>query len=124
MLSLHLSIPILSILYLVPTILSILSICSKGNDAFNAKNYEEAIAHYSRAIELNPDSAVYYSNRSACHAALLNWQAALDDATTCVSKDSKFVKGYLRLVAAQVGLRYFDEAEATLKTVEGLEPGE
>ncbi len=64
----------------------------------------------------------YYSNRSACYASKKNWQSALDDANICVSKDSKFVKGYLRLVAAQIEMRYFDEAETTLKIVEGLEP--
>jgi chaperonin cofactor prefoldin len=40
----------------------------------------------------------------------------------CVTKDPSFVKGYLRLVAAQVEMRFLDEAEATLKTVEKLEP--
>ncbi len=32
---------------------------ARGNDAFNAKNYDEAISHYSEAIKLNPDSAVW-----------------------------------------------------------------
>ena len=31
---------------------------ARGNDAFIAKNYDEAIIHYSKAIELNPGSAV------------------------------------------------------------------
>lgn len=34
-----------------------------GNDAFLAKNYSEAITHYSRAIEIEPNNAIFYSNR-------------------------------------------------------------
>ncbi len=34
-----------------------------GNDAFQAKNYEEAIKFYSEAIKLDPENAIYYSNR-------------------------------------------------------------
>ena len=34
-----------------------------GNDAFLAKNYEDAIKHYSKAIELEPNNAIFYSNR-------------------------------------------------------------
>ena len=95
---------------------------ARGNEAFIAKNYDEAMIHYSEAITLNPDCAVYYSNRSAVHALKQNWQAALDDANICVAKDPKFVKGYLRLVTAQISMNYFDEAESNLKIVESLEP--
>jgi tetratricopeptide (TPR) repeat protein len=34
-----------------------------GNDAFQAKKYEEAIQHYSKSIQVDPNNAVYYSNR-------------------------------------------------------------
>jgi len=34
-----------------------------GNKAFAAKNFEEAIEFYSKAIELNPENHVYFSNR-------------------------------------------------------------
>jgi len=34
-----------------------------GNDAYLAKKYDEAIEHYSKAMLLDPENAVYYSNR-------------------------------------------------------------
>lgn len=33
-----------------------------GNKAYRAKNYEEAIAFYSKAIDLKPTNHIYYSN--------------------------------------------------------------
>ena len=37
-----------------------------GNEAFAMKKYDEAIAHYNEAIQLDPDNAVFYSNRRWC----------------------------------------------------------
>ena len=41
---------------------------AKGNAAFQAQNYEEAIKHFTDGIELAPTNHVLYSNRSACTA--------------------------------------------------------
>ena len=37
----------------------------QGNDHFTASRYPQAAESYSLAIEKNPESAVYYSNRAA-----------------------------------------------------------
>jgi len=93
-----------------------------GNEAFVAKKYDEAISHYTKAISIDPENAVLYSNRSACYAAKQRWDIALEDAVLCVSKDPKFIKGYFRLSAAQMELKQYSDAEATLKAVLQLEP--
>jgi len=51
------------------------------------------------------------------------WQQSLDDALQCVAKDSKFLKGYLRLATAQIELKYFDDADATLKSAVPFDTG-
>ena len=38
-----------------------------GNDAFLAKKYDEAIEHYSKGLLLDPENAVFYSNRRFFH---------------------------------------------------------
>ena len=38
-----------------------------GNELFKAGSFEEAVKEYSSAIELNPDSPVYYSNRAMAY---------------------------------------------------------
>jgi stress-induced-phosphoprotein 1 len=60
---------------------------------------------------------------SACYASLKNWDRAYDDAVMSVSKDPKFIKGYLRLSAAQLELQRFEDAEMTLKAALAMEPG-
>lgn len=94
----------------------------EGNDAFAAKKYDEAIELYSKAIALEPSNPVFYSNRSACYFSKKQYQNALEDALLCVDKDPKFVKGYLRLVSAQIELGNFDDAETTLKAALTVEP--
>lgn len=38
---------------------------AKGNAAFQSGNHEEAVKHFTEAIELDPQNHVLYSNRSA-----------------------------------------------------------
>jgi chaperonin cofactor prefoldin len=86
-----------------------------GNEAFAKKEYEAAIKHYDKAISLDGNNATYYSNRSACYAALKKWTEAYQDALKCVEKDPKFQKGFLRLATAQIELDQLDDAETTLR---------
>lgn len=92
-----------------------------GNEAFGKKEFETAIKHYTEAIKLDGENATFYSNRSACYASLKKWTEALEDALQCVSKDQKFIKGYLRLATAQMELELLDDAEMTLKAALGLD---
>ncbi|XP_074268495.1 hsp70-Hsp90 organizing protein 2-like [Silene latifolia] len=83
---------------------------AKGNAAFSAKNYTEAITHFTEAINLAPTNHVLYSNRSAAYASLGNFSAALSDAEKTVSLKPDWAKGYSRLGSAHLGLRHVPEA--------------
>lgn len=88
----------------------------KGNAAFKAKNYQEALGHYSAAISLNPEVAAWYSNRSACFASLRQFDEAMNDALRCLEKDPRFVKGYYRLAIAHEGRNHLKDAIEALDT--------
>lgn len=77
---------------------------TKGNDEYKAQNYNAALRYYSEAINLCPESAAYYGNRSACQMMLSNHRAALEDAKTAVRLDDKFEKGYVRVAKCSIAL--------------------
>jgi len=89
--------------------------CSDGNVAFKNQNYDEAIRLYSEAIDLDPTSHVYFSNRSACYLAKQEWKKASSDAEECVHLNDQFIKGYHRLALALKGLKEYEKAMDTLK---------
>ena len=57
---------------------------AKGNKFFSDGAFADAITHYSAAIELDPTDAVFFSNRSACHASLHQYSEAVADAGTSI----------------------------------------
>lgn len=53
-----------------------LALKARGNKLYSAKQYEEAIAYYTKAIECE-EQAVFYSNRAACESRTLIVASAL-----------------------------------------------
>lgn len=64
---------------------------------------------------MDPANHVFFSNRSASHGGKGDWQASSDDAKECIRLDPSFIKGYYRLAAAQMELKEFDGALATIR---------
>ena len=71
------------------------------------QDYEEAINLYSKAIELNPNVAIYYGNRSMAYLRTECFGAALRDATNAIALDRNYVKGYYRRAEAYMSLGKF-----------------
>ena len=93
-----------------------------GNAAFQAQKFEEALEHFTKAIELNPNDHIFYSNRSGCYASLQNYEKAFEDAEKCVSLKPDWAKGYQRLGFAEFFLEKYDNAIATYKKGLELDP--
>ena len=89
-----------------------------GNKALQEKNYEEAIKQYTKAIEIDPNDHVFYSNRSAAYISANNPEKALEDGTKCVQLNPTWAKGYSRKGAAYHALKKYEEALETYQ--EGL----
>lgn len=109
-----------SMLSLTTIYLSILTI-SEGNNFFKNKQYIQAIEKYSEAIELDPSDVTFFSNRSACYAALNKWQEAADDGRQCIMTDKNFVKGYFRNALALQNLGNLDAALDSVKRGLGID---
>lgn len=64
----------------------------KGNEYYKNGEYERAIEFYTQAINLQPQCAVYYGNRSAALMMVQKYGQALDDCTRSVQRDEKYTK--------------------------------
>jgi tetratricopeptide (TPR) repeat protein len=92
--------------------------------SMKSKNYPEAIALYTKAVEICPDSqanakAILFSNRSAARAGMANFAQAVDDANESIATDPSYLKGYFRKATALVGSEDFSAAKEAL--IKGLE---
>jgi len=96
---------------------------AKGNAAFAAKNYDEAIGFFTEGIAVDTSNHVLYSNRSACYAGQQNWPKAIDDADKCISIKPDWGKGYGRKGAALHGMGDLEGAHKAYKAGLAIEPG-
>jgi stress-induced-phosphoprotein 1 len=94
---------------------------NEGNNFFKAKNYREAIAKYTEAIALDGTDVTFFSNRSACYAALEDWENAAEDGRQCIMVDNKFVKGYFRYALGLQNMNNFDGALDAVKRGLGID---
>jgi len=79
----------------------------KGNAAFVAKDYAEAIKFFTEAIKHDPSDHVFFSNRSACYASLEKYEEALKDGAECVKLKPEWPKGYTRKGLAEFFLEKY-----------------
>jgi len=90
-----------------------------GNAALKGGKISEAIANYTKAINVDGANHVYFSNRSAAYLKQGNGNNALDDANSCIALNPQFAKGYSRKGAALHHLKRYNDSIAAYN--EGLE---
>ena len=83
---------------------------AEGNKALTEKRFDDAITHYTSAIELAPTEHTYYSNRSAAYLSKGDAEAALLDAQKCTELQPTFAKGHGRVGAAYHKMQRYEEA--------------
>jgi DnaJ family protein C protein 8 len=93
-----------------------------GDAAFRAGGYRTAIDQYTKAISLDPEFIVLYSNRSAAFLSNGESSKALKDARKCIELDTAFAKGHSRLAAALLALKRFEQAKDSYQHVLEKEP--
>lgn len=92
-----------------------------GNKSVKSSDFETAIQHYTKAIEMKEDP-VFYSNRAFCFLKLERYTDCIDDCTKAVQLDPKLVKGFYRRMQANEVLENFDLALKDCKEVIKLDP--
>jgi len=98
------------------------AIKERANAAFKEKRYATAVDLYNEALALNPESAVYLSNRSFANLRLENFGSAIADATEALRIDPKYVKAYYRRGSASLAMAKFREGLKDFKLVAKMCP--
>ncbi|KAH8996973.1 chaperone [Lactarius hatsudake] len=96
---------------------------AEGNKAFAAKDYDVAIDLFSKALDLDQNNFVLWSNRSAAKAGKRDWDGALADAEQCIKVNPTWAKGYARKGAALHGQRRYVEAIETIEDSPAIRKG-
>jgi len=91
---------------------------TRGNDEYKKKNFEQAIYHYDKAIQFNPNEPVYYNNKAAVYLELKDTQKVIDccDKAILICRTSgnhdstKLAKALVRKATAYTIEENYDEA--------------
>lgn len=67
-----------------------------GNDCLKHGLVDEAIMHYTKSLNLNPENHVVYVNRSTAFKKHKEFQLQYEDSQIAISLDTKYFKAYLR----------------------------
>ncbi|KAG5467068.1 hypothetical protein LSCM1_01249 [Leishmania martiniquensis] len=94
---------------------------ARGNEAFAAKRFEDAIVLYDKAIEMDSTNFVYYNNRAAAYHELKNYTKAIEDANASIAIENN-AKAHARIGAALWAQMKYREAKEELEMAAALEP--
>ncbi|TYZ59802.1 hypothetical protein PybrP1_004372 [[Pythium] brassicae (nom. inval.)] len=99
----------------------------KGNDAFKAAAFEQAITFYSQAIEAAADDASAlalscFNNRAACNQQLSNFSGVIRDCTHVLEHEPANQKALLRRALAYEGLERYPLALQDIRALNALNP--
>ncbi|KAJ9522034.1 hypothetical protein QJQ45_005077 [Haematococcus lacustris] len=107
-----------------PTSPENIALAEKEKDAANAlfkeKHFAQAIDRYTKAIELHPNSAIYYANRAFASSKLENYGSAIADATAALELDPTYA--YYRRGDANFAMGKFKLALKDLRTAAKVAP--
>ncbi|KAH9579898.1 STI1 domain [Trypanosoma melophagium] len=77
--------------------LSAEEIKDKGNELMGMAKYNEAIAAYTKAIEIEPTNHIFFANRAAAHTHLKDYRSAIIDCERAIAINPNYSKAYSRL---------------------------
>ncbi|KAG5466538.1 hypothetical protein LSCM4_01690 [Leishmania orientalis] len=94
---------------------------ARGNEAFAAKRFEDAIVLYDKAIEMDSTNFIYYNNRAAAYHELKNYAKAIEDANTSIAIEDN-AKAHARIGAALWAQMKYREAKDAFEVAAAMDP--
>lgn len=68
----------------------------KGNECLKQGFIDEAIMYYTKAINLDPENNIVYTNRATAFKLHKEFKLQYEDSQIAISLDTKYFKAYLR----------------------------
>ncbi|KAJ1793814.1 Palmitoyl-protein thioesterase 1 [Coemansia sp. RSA 2399] len=96
----------------------------EANALYAKKQYPEAIAKYTAAIELDATVPAFYTNRAQCHLFTEGYGAAKADADSALAIDPAFIKAYYRRASANLAMGKLKEARSDFREVTKRQPND
>jgi tetratricopeptide (TPR) repeat protein len=93
-----------------------------GNYQFKQKSYAQAIEYYTKAIECDPTSPIYFANRAQCQLFEQRYGACEADCTLSIQIDKNYLKAYYRRALARIEMNKIDQARQDLEYIISREP--
>jgi tetratricopeptide (TPR) repeat protein len=87
-----------------------------------AKDYQDAITSYGRALDLNPSDAATFSNRALAYLKTKEYARALEDAEQAIKLKEDYVKAYHRRGKAYLSLNKVEMAIRDFQYILEKEP--
>jgi len=94
----------------------------EGNDLMRDGKFNEAIASYTSAINLDGNNAIYYSNRAAAHAKLNDNKNSILDCEKALKIDPSYSKAYGRMGLAYLNDENYEKAIEAYENAYKLDP--
>ncbi|CAI2181311.1 8752_t:CDS:2 [Funneliformis geosporum] len=99
-----------------------LVIRQEGNKFFKEGYWKEAIDKYTKAIYLDPNDHLSYTNRATTYSKMKNYTAAIKDCKESIRIEPEYAKAYYRLANSLKALFYNDESLDAYNTFLKLDP--
>ncbi|CAN8230850.1 unnamed protein product [Cochlearia groenlandica] len=88
---------------------------AKAKEAFVEDDFDVAVEFYSKAIDLDPNRAVFFADRSQAYIKLDKFTEAVADANEAIELDPSLTKAYIRNGTAYMKLGEYQTAKAALE---------
>lgn len=89
----------------------------EGNAFLKEHKLAQAVECYTKAIALDSQNPVFYSNRAQAHIKLEEYGLAIADCDSAIALDKEFVKAYYRKGVSLMALLNYKEAQNNFKII-------
>src|SRR6266513_3843935 len=95
---------------------------TKGNQFFEAKQYEQAVAEFAKAIEANSKQPAFYENRGFAYIALEKGREAAADFSKAIELAPKDERAYIGRAQVSLLQKNYDQTLADVGKAMELKP--